>query len=417
MLGATTLGTTVLDVPTLFFVAVCIGGLLGLFLIFAWLQERDTRALAWWGAAYLLGASSLAFWNTPAPLLPVPLHIAGAFMFMACGMIWNGVRLFHGRRALILPTFAGAALWLALSEIDSFNNSDNARAMAAAIIIALYTFSIAFELWRERRRSLRSRFAGIAVPLLHEAIFLLPIAMKLALPESIGQSWMQVLALETIIYAIGTAFLVLIMVKDHQVRVQRRAASTDPLTGLLNRRAFIESSAVLCKQQVKARGPVTLLMFDLDHFKSINDRFGHATGDEALRVFARSISSALRLDDVIGRLGGEEFAAIVGASAADSVKIAERVRAGFEAAGVTIDGHAIGASVSIGTATALAADGPIEWLLSRADAALYVAKKNGRNRVEAAPPFTDAEKRRFTEKRGQATQQPQPHPDAAPYAA
>jgi diguanylate cyclase (GGDEF)-like protein len=174
---------------------------------------------------------------------------------------------------------------------------------------------------------------------------------------------------------------------------------------------------VLCKQQVKARGPVTLLMFDLDHFKSINDRFGHATGDEALRVFARSISSALRLDDVIGRLGGEEFAAIVGASAADSVKIAERVRAGFEAAGLTIDGHAIGASVSIGTATALAADGPIEWLLSRADAALYVAKKNGRNRVEAAPPFTEAEKRRFTEKRGQATQRPQPHPDAAPHAA
>ena len=61
MLGATTLGTNVLDLPTLFFVAVCIAGLLGLFLTFAWLQERDTRALAWWGSAYLLGASALAF--------------------------------------------------------------------------------------------------------------------------------------------------------------------------------------------------------------------------------------------------------------------------------------------------------------------------------------------------------------------
>src|SRR3954467_15295671 len=98
MLGATTLGNTALDIPTLFFVAVCIAALLGLFLVFAWWQEPDTRALAWWGAAYLLGASSLAFWNTPAPLIPIPLHISGAIMFMACGMIWNGVRLFHGRR-------------------------------------------------------------------------------------------------------------------------------------------------------------------------------------------------------------------------------------------------------------------------------------------------------------------------------
>ncbi len=185
MLGATTLGTTVLDLPTLFFVAVCIAGLLGLFLTFAWMQERDTRALAWWGSAYLLGASSLAFWNTPAPLLPVPLYASGAFMFMACGMIWNGVRLFHGRRTLLLPTFAGAGAWLVLSQLPGFDN-ETAYATAGAVIIALYTFSIAFELWRERRRSLRSRFAGIAVPLLHEAIFLMPIAMRVFLPGASG---------------------------------------------------------------------------------------------------------------------------------------------------------------------------------------------------------------------------------------
>ena len=244
MLGATTLGNTALDLPTLFFVAVCIAGLLGLFLTFAWMQERDTRALAWWGSAYLLGASSLAFWNTPAPLLPVPLYASGAFMFMACGMIWNGVRLFHGRRTLLLPTFAGAGAWLVLSQLPGFDN-ETAHATAGAVIIALYTFSIAFELWRERRRSLRSRFAGIAVPLLHEAIFLMPIAMRTFLPDHLAQGWLQVLALETIIYAVGTAFLVLIMVKDHQVRVQRTAASTDPLTGLLNRRAFLENARAL----------------------------------------------------------------------------------------------------------------------------------------------------------------------------
>ncbi len=392
MLGATTLGTTVLDLPTLFFVAVCIAGLLGLFLTFAWLQERDTRALAWWGSAYLLGASSLAFWNTPAPLLPVPLYASGAFMFMACGMIWNGVRLFHGRRTLLLPTFAGAAAWLLLSQLPGFDN-ETAHATAGAVIIALYTFSIAFELWRERRRSLRSRFAGIAVPLLHEAIFLMPIAMRVFLPEHLAQAWLQVLALETIIYAVGTAFLVLIMVKDHQVRVQRTAASTDPLTGLLNRRAFLEGARALVVASKKSKKPVSILMFDLDRFKSINDTHGHATGDEALRVFAKSVRNSMRLDDVIGRLGGEEFAAIVDTDADNTRRIAERVRKGFERDGVVIAGHAIGSTVSIGTATGFAdlnVDA-IEKLIARADSALYAAKTGGRNRVEAAAPWIEPE--------------------------
>ncbi len=392
MLGATTLGNTALDLPTLFFVAVCIAGLLGLFLIFAWMQERDTRALAWWGSAYLLGASSLAFWNTPTPLLPVPLYVSGAFMFMACGMIWNGVRLFHGRRTLLLPTFAGAVAWLLLSQLPGFDN-ETAQATAGAVIIALYTFSIAFELWRERRRSLRSRFAGIAVPLLHEAIFLMPIAMRIFLPEHLAQGWLQVLALETIIYAIGTAFLVLIMVKDHQVRVQRTAASTDSLTGLLNRRAFLESARGLALRSKKSKKPVSLLMFDLDRFKSINDTYGHATGDEALRIFATSVRNSMRLDDVIGRLGGEEFAAIVDADSDNTLRIAERVRMGFEKDAVVIAGHEIGSTVSIGVATAPADPDAIERLLARADTALYAAKTSGRNRVVAAAPWTEAEPR------------------------
>jgi hypothetical protein len=86
MLSAERLGTAALDIPTLFFVAACLAALLGLFLIFAWLQERHTRALAWWGAAYLLGASSMALWNAPQPLLPVPPDLAGAIMFIACGL-------------------------------------------------------------------------------------------------------------------------------------------------------------------------------------------------------------------------------------------------------------------------------------------------------------------------------------------
>ena len=101
-------------------------------------------------------------------------------------------------------------------------------------------------------------------------------------------------------------------------------------------------------------------MFDLDRFKSINDTHGHATGDEALRVFAKSVRNSMRLDDVIGRLGGEEFAAIVDTDADNTRRIAERVRKGFERDGVVIAGHTIGATVSIGTATAFADVNAIE---------------------------------------------------------
>ena len=90
------------------------------------------------------------------------------------------------------------------------------------------------------------------VPCLHAAIFLIPLAMRALMPEVIAASWVTVFALETILYAVGTAFIVLLMVKDHPVGVYRPAASTDYLTGLLNRRAFLENALKLCASRPSA---------------------------------------------------------------------------------------------------------------------------------------------------------------------
>src|SRR6185437_8630685 len=154
----------------------------------------------------------------------------------------------------------------------------------------------------------------------------------------------------------------------------RTAACTDHLTGLFNRRAVMENAAALCARQAKRKEPVAALVFDLDHFKSINDRFGHAAGDSVLRLFGQVVRSSTRADDLIGRFGGEEFVAIVPGGLESASKIAERVRSAFEAAGVTVDQHAIGATVSIGTAAAYDAVTSIDALIARADAALYRAK-------------------------------------------
>ncbi len=316
-------------------------------------------------------------------------------IFVACGMIWNGVRLFRGRRMLPIAAFAGAVVWLVLCQLPAFSDGSTARTALGVLVVASYTFFIAFELWRERRKSLYSRTAAVVVPCLHAAIFLMPLAMRALMPEVIAASWLAVFALETILYSVGTAFIVLLMVKDHHVGVYRHAASTDYLTGLLNRRAFLENALKLCARQAEGSGPVTLLMFDLDHFKSINDRFGHAVGDEALRVFAQAIRKGMRASDIVGRLGGEEFAAIVAEPMDVAAVIAERVRAGFETAGAVIAGQAIGATVSIGAATATDVVTNIDALIARADVALYRAKGEGRNRLRTADDEQAGERARL----------------------
>jgi diguanylate cyclase (GGDEF)-like protein len=224
---------------------------------------------------------------------------------------------------------------------------------------------------------------------------LVPLAMRAFLPDGHNGAWLTVFTLETILYAVGTAFIVMLMVKDHHVHVYRTAASTDHLTGVLNRRAFFENAATLCKRQAKRGEPVAVLVFDLDHFKSINDRFGHAAGDEVLRLFARVTRASTRVNDIIGRFGGEEFVAIVPSGLEVAQKIAERVRAAFENAGTIIDELPIGATVSIGAAASYDATMPVDALIARADAALYRAKHDGRNRVVATESGNASERGRL----------------------
>jgi diguanylate cyclase (GGDEF)-like protein len=134
-------------------------------------------------------------------------------------------------------------------------------------------------------------------------------------------------------------------------------------------------------QQARKREPISALMFDLDHFKSINDRFGHAIGDKALHLFATTATASTRTTDIVGRFGGEEFVALLPGKLADAKVVAERVRKAFEAAGVTVAGCDLEVTVSVGAASGDAGTDIIA-LFAAADAALYRAKANGRNRVE-----------------------------------
>ncbi len=162
----------------------------------------------------------------------------------------------------------------------------------------------------------------------------------------------------------------------------RDAATKDFLTGLLNRRGFEDSAREELARWQRGRDPLAVLMIDVDHFKKVNDTYGHATGDDVLRALARSVQSQVRELDLVARLGGEELAVVlpstdvVGARAA-----AERIRQAIEGLRVpAADGAVIRFTVSVGIAEASREAGSIELLLQQADGALYEAKRRGRNR-------------------------------------
>lgn len=162
----------------------------------------------------------------------------------------------------------------------------------------------------------------------------------------------------------------------------RRIANTDGLTGALNRRRFVELMDREIERSKRYLRPLALLMLDLDHFKRINDEHGHSAGDEALRQFSRLCRETLRDVDLFGRLGGEEFAALLPETSHDgAIDAAQRVRAATCGLEFSFNGRPIGLSVSIGVATLEANSNAPSNMLSRADRALYAAKLDGRNRV------------------------------------
>lgn len=375
-----------LDIPTLFVVSTCVTALLGLFLVMLWLQDRSVRALGWWALAYLIGGFAVVLWLLQPFVGAWSQDLASALLFLCCGMVWTGARMFHGRSVLGLAMAGGAVFWLIVTRIPEIATNSDARIVISSLVIVAYVALTAIELKRERRADRASRQHAISLAVLHGLVFLSPIGAQYAFPraaQGFGEGVFALFALLTLMYVVGTAFIVVVMAKEQTLTLHRTAAMTDPLTGLFNRRGFFEHAQKLFDARMRKHKAVSVLMFDLDHFKSINDRFGHDVGDEALRLFAATITSAMRSEDILGRLGGEEFVAILPTGIDHALGIAQRVRIAFETAGQEIAGHTMNATVSVGAAQSRGADCAIPQLLSRADAALYRAKSEGRNRVVA----------------------------------
>jgi diguanylate cyclase (GGDEF)-like protein len=185
---------------------------------------------------------------------------------------------------------------------------------------------------------------------------------------------------------VGLALHLISRAEKEEISSLRRAADVDHLTGLVSR-SFFHRAAVRRIELYKRNGlPLACAVIDVDNFKSYNDRYGHGSGDDALRCVGRVLRESTRADDVVARYGGEEFAILMGGNIEDAIEVAERVRHGVEHESVTESETPPDNSVtvSVGVAALTEDVSSLEELVEKADDELYRAKRAGKNRVAAA---------------------------------
>jgi diguanylate cyclase (GGDEF)-like protein len=380
------------EVNTLFLLTIDVEAILGLLLLLVWVQNTRVTAVAWWACAHLMRSASVILYGLygAVPDL-ISIDLSNVILFSAFGVTWNGARVFNGRAALPGSLITGAVLWLVASQWSGFEAGAEARGQLSAMIIAAYIWLTAYEFWRGRSEPLVSRWPAIVLFATHGAMFLLRTPLNALLHDKdsdqmLANAWLSVLSQEAFLMTIATAFILLAMSKERTELRHKTAAMTDPLTGLLNRRAFLQDAETLLHQQISRDRPIGVLLIDLDHFKSINDRFGHAAGDKVLQIFAKTAQASLRQNDLVGRLGGEEFTVVLADASIDNAYlVADRLRNAFAVAAAVIDGQALHATASIGVSVIVDPSQDLARLMTLADQALYLAKARGRNRVEVAP--------------------------------
>lgn len=385
-----------LDMQTMSAVNVTVTAILGGVLLFTWARERDSAFVGWWGLALLTMSAGVIMTALPAKPRVDFLHLGLATIALSDAIKWKAAREFALKRARLLWILLapiGFLVALQSGYLDSFDHELG----VLCTILAVYNFAAAKSLGSATGEHLPSRRPAVILLAIIGLGYLSWLPLNLAMP--IGEAhwvafsmWFPGIILLTLLLRIALAFIVLSMAKERQELEQRVEALTDALTGLPNRRALFEVADAFGQNRQVKGDAISVLIFDLDHFKETNDRFGHALGDRVLKLFARTVSAHLNGTNLVARLGGEEFVAILpGADPLEALGTAEAVRHAFANSGAFVDGLPVGATVSVGAASDIGIRGDLNALFRRADAALYVAKRAGRNRVELLGPHDACE--------------------------
>ncbi|MNB67667.1 putative diguanylate cyclase YcdT [compost metagenome] len=331
-------------------------------------------------------------WSSPVlVLLANALFLAGGSLEIIALLILAEVFDVRSRRYLIIIASAGA---LAYGLVYFGHGSEDLRIVTASLTTSFALFWAAFRLLFSRKNSSMLSLMGLAYGIIASAILvrgLAPLFSDKAMNVFSGGIVQHLYYLGMFLFMIiGTAGFVLLLREKAYERLQRMA-TYDELTGVLNRRAFSQQAEEVVRIAAVRKEPVSFLLLDIDHFKRLNDSYGHLVGDGVLRGFAVSVGNCLGPRDLFGRFGGEEFAVLLqGADEAASEETAERIRKEIMDSRLEgMEGHSIQYTVSIGVITIVPQrQTRLDLLYKLGDAALYRAKHGGRNRVERGSAAT-----------------------------
>lgn len=380
-----------MDLATLWYLTL--GTLLVAAAMTLWEREalaHRSRELGLWAAACLVFALGciVGMNRTMLPGVAGPA-LTNVVMVLGYILVLHGALALDGRR---LPTALVAGLLAAVAAIWSVAGAGFGSLFwnhVAAFPIAAICALTALTLFRSRTaKALRTRPIAVAVFAGHSLFygfrtFVTPVLAALH-GDGVLPMVAQVTMYEAVLFSVAMPMCFLALVREEDRARLLAATRTDFLTGLLNRQGFFESAAGRLKQ-ARAGGSHVLLAFDLDHFKTINDTYGHEAGDRVLKLFAATVAGIAGPGATSARLGGEEFAILLPDTGQEGARtIGQDIARSFAEMSARSDGLGIPATVSIGLAEATDKETDLAELLAKGDRALYRAKTLGRDRLEIA---------------------------------
>jgi diguanylate cyclase (GGDEF)-like protein len=338
--------------------------------------QKNDRSAYWIAASCFLGGLGLLLLSTDSDAL----HWMGLLLFLAIPTLLHGAIGSVTRQSTkhTIPWMAGFTAVCFLGTVALARRMPGLPIHRAPAILSVPIMELVNVWFLLRQKNSPTRLANVAMSvflLLHVAIF--AARVNQILTDEVHHRWLTYAGM-TIIVGMGTSFLCMEALRSrHDLE---HVAMTDPLTGLLNRRALDVIAHRELQRCILLRKPCSALMMDIDLFKQINDRMGHAAGDSALRAVAEILQSTLSPTDVATRHGGDEFFVILPEYTADSAAwIAARLRQAIQARTLQAQGAiSFGIQVSIGMATCYGDDMTVQMLLHESDMALYQQKQANR---------------------------------------